>query len=209
MENKVERLVFEDKEVEKAKAAALETLGINEDELIFNILEQPTKGIFGIGGKKAKVEVIKLKDVIEFTKEYLKETLALMGFEAKFESFYREGYINFKIYSDNNNLLIGRDGKTMSAVQFILKQVIVNQFGQYIGVTLDVGGYKHKQKKRLERLAHKVSRTVARSKKEAKLDPMNAYERRIVHNYLADDRFVYTTSEGEDPERYVVIKLKK
>ena len=113
------------------------------------------------------------------------------------------------MYSDNNGILIGKDARTLNALTTIIKQAVFNQIGTYYNFVLDVSEYKEKQQYFIEKAAKKTAREVARTKIEAKLEPMNSYERRIVHNALTNYRGVYTESEGVEPHRYVVIKPKK
>ena len=129
-----------------------------------------------------------------------------MGFEVNAESKFTDGILTITVFSDNNNLLIGRDGKNMQALSTIVKQVLFNELGTYYKFNLDVGEYKLKKQKNLERMAYRIAKEVRKTKVDAKLDPMNSYERRIIHNALNDDRYVYTESFGEEPNRYVVIK---
>ena len=132
----------------------------------------------------------------------------LMGLNVKFETKLREEQIYIKMYSDNNSILIGKDGKTLSALMTIVKQMLSNKYGIHPHIILDVENYKENQEKRIERLAKKLAREVVKTKMEIKMDNMNSYERRIVHNILSDDKKVCTISEGEEPNRHVVIKLK-
>ena len=131
-----------------------------------------------------------------------------MGLEVTFESKLREEQIYIKMYSNNNSILIGKDGKTLSSLMIIVKQMLNTQFGITPHLILDVENYKENQEKRIERLAKKLAREVVRTKVEIKLDNMNSYERRLVHNILSNDKKVYTVSEGEEPNRHVIIKLK-
>ena len=121
----------------------------------------------------------------------------------------REESLNFIIYCDQNALLIGKQGKNLQALTILLKQIVLQEVGQPFKFNLDVGEYKLKRQKELERLAKRTAKEVAKTKIEAKLDSMNSYERRIVHNILNDWKNVYTESEGEEPDRYVVIKPKE
>jgi len=131
-----------------------------------------------------------------------------MGLEVNFESMIREGQVIIKMYSNNNPILIGKNGQTLKALETICKQIIYNEIGSFPYLSLDVEDYKNKQLKRLERLAKNVAREVAKTKVEAKLDSMNSYERRVVHNALTNFRGVYTESTGEEPNRCVVVKPK-
>ena len=132
-----------------------------------------------------------------------------MGLTVNLEVRRREDNITIKIFSDHNALLIGKNGNTIEALQTIVRQIIYNETNNYIGVVLDVENYKDKKVKNIEYLAKKVAREVAKTKVEATLDSMNSYERRIVHSILSEDKYVYTESTGEEPNRCVVIKPKE
>ena len=153
--------------------------------------------------------VIRRDDVIEYIKEYLKELIKAMGLPANLEVKKREDNVTFTVFSDNNSILIGKNGRTLEALTTIVKQTVHKEIGKYFNLTIDIGEYKKERENRLEKLAKKVAREVAYSKVEAKLDPMNSYERRIIHTVLADNKKVITESEGEEPNRYVVIKPKE
>ena len=129
-----------------------------------------------------------------------------MGIETTFEVKIRENQILIKMYSDNNPLLIGAQGRTLQALNTIIRQIINNEISVYPNIYLDVENYKDKQQARLERLAKNLAREVVKTKIEVKMDNMNAYERRIVHNILSTYNKVQTISEGEEPNRHVVIK---
>ena len=129
-----------------------------------------------------------------------------MGLDVSFESKIREKQITIKMYSDNNSILIGKSGQTLQALTTVLKQIVYNETKQYPYLILDVEYYKEKQVKYLERLAKNIAREVAQTKNEVALENMNSYERRVIHNILTDNKKVYTISEGEEPNRHVIIK---
>lgn len=187
--------------INNAKIALQET----EDNLYIRELE--TKS--GLFNKKVEIEVIRRDDVITFMKEYLKNLIENMGLTANLEVKKREDNVTFTIFSDNNSILIGKNGRTLDSITTIVKQVVYKELGKYFNFTIDIGEYKKERENRLERLAKKVAREVAYSKVEAKLDPMNSYERRIIHTVLADNKKVTTESEGEEPNRCVVIKPRE
>lgn len=191
---------------EEALELALSELNCEEKDLIINETEQKG-GLFK--SKKVVLEVIKVSDVVTFIKESLLKITSAMGVESKIEVKERNDILNIVLYSENNNILIGKNGRTIDALSLVVKQMIQNEVGKPFKFNLDVAEYKLKQQKRLESLAKRVAREVSKTKIDAKLDPMNSYERRIVHNILTDHKFVYTESEGEEPNRYVVIKSKE
>lgn len=182
-------------------------IALQETENNLYIKELETKS--GLFNKKVEIEVIRRDDVITFMKEYLKNLIENMGLTANLEVKKREDNVTFTIFSDNNSILIGKNGRTLDSITTIVKQVVYKELGKYFNFTIDIGEYKKERENRLERLAKKVAREVAYSKVEAKLDPMNSYERRIIHTILADNKKVTTESEGEEPNRYVVIKPRE
>ena len=182
-------------------------IALQETENSLYIKELETKS--GLFNKKVEIEVIRRDDVITFIKDYLKNLIENMGLTANLEVKKREDNVTFTIFSDNNSILIGKNGRTLNSITTIVKQVVYKELGEYFNFTIDIGEYKKERENRLERLAKKVAREVAYSKVEAKLDPMNSYERRIIHTILADNKKVTTESEGEQPNRYVVIKPRE
>lgn len=196
---------FEGKVLEETIEKALEELNITKEEAI--IKTEESKGNL-LKKKSYKIKVYIYKDIQNYVKEFLANLTNLMGLEVTFESKLREEQIYIKMYSNNNSILIGKDGKTLSSLMIIVKQMLNTQFGITPHLILDVENYKETQEKRIERLAKKLAREVVRTKVEIKLDNMNSYERRLVHNILSNDKKVYTVSEGEEPNRHVIIKLK-
>ena len=202
----MEKYTFNGKTLEDALEVAYNELNVGKDDIFYKSSEQKG-GLFK--AKKVEVEVIKKADVDDFIKDFALKITSDMGFQTQIESKVRDGILNITLHSDNNNLLIGKDGKNMAALSTIIRQAVYNELGFFYKFNLDVGEYKLKQQKNIERMAKSVARDVAKSKVEAKLEPMNSYERRIVHNILNDDKYVYTESFGEEPNRYVVIKPRK
>ena len=197
---------FEGKNLEELIETSLESLGITCEDAI--ITKEEIKG--GLLKKASyKIRIYTLNDIQNYVKEYLLELTKLMGLEVTFETKIRESQICVKMYSDNNSILIGKDGKTLSALMTIVKQMLSNKYGIHPHVILDVENYKENQEKKLERLAKRIAREVIQSKVDVKLDNMNSYERRIIHNILSNNKYVYTESIGEEPNRYVVIKPKE
>ncbi len=191
---------------EEALSKAIEELNLQENE--YYVEEQEVKqGLFK--GKSIEIEIIKKEDIIIFIKEFLSNLTKNMGLDVKIESKTGKDQLIITLHSDNNNILIGKNGRTLEALNIIVKQAIKKEIGINFKFLLDVGEYKIKQQKNIERLAKQIAREVAKTKVEAKMDSMNSYERRLVHNILNDNTKVYTESEGEEPNRYVVIKPKE
>ena len=194
---------FEAKTKEEALEKALEELGVTEKDILYKTEEKKGK-LFKSGS--VVLYVVTIKDVADYLKEALKEIVANMGIEVNIESNIREEQINLKMYSDNNNILIGKGGQTLTAITNILKQMVYNEVGRYPYILLDVENYKEKKIGHIERMAKRVAREVSKTKIDATLDNMNSYERRIIHNVLTNYKHVTTISEGEEPNRHVVIK---
>ncbi len=201
----MEKYTFSEKTEEEALETALSELNVSKDDILYETKEQKG-GLFK--GKKVEIIVTKKSDINDYIKETVTKIVTDMGFDVKIETKVRDGILNLTLHSDNNNLLIGRDGKNMNALSTVVRQIVQNELGIFYKFNLDVGEYKLKQQKNLERTAKRIAREVAKSKVEVKLDPMNSYERRIIHNVLNDDRYVYTESVGEEPNRCVVIKIR-
>jgi len=195
---------YEGKTKEEAILKAIEDLGITREELIICSEEEKSSLL----KKNYKIEVISYNELIEYIKETLKEIVNLMNINANLEIRRRENTISIKLFSDNNAILIGKNGRTIAALQIIIRSIVQNITKERINILLDVENYKEKRNKNLEYLAKKIAREVSNTKVEAKLDPMNSYERRIVHEALSNNKFVYTESIGEEPNRSIVIKPK-
>ena len=196
---------FEGKNYEEAVSKAIEELKVTEENLTINVIESKQ----GLLKKIVKIEVININDVIDYLKESIKEITELMNIKVNLEVRRREETITITLFSDNNSILIGKNGKNLQAFQNIIRQIVPNSINEKYKIIIDIENYKEKRLITIERLAKRVAREVKTSKVEAKLDPMNSYERRIVHNVLTNNKFVYTESEGEEPNRYVVIKPKE
>ena len=201
----MKKYIYEGKTIEELKEKALTELKVSEEDLIIKVIEEKNSLL----KKSAKIEATTINDISNYIKELLTEILKLMNVDVKFEIRRREKTISIKLFSDNNAILIGKNGRTIAALQTIVRQIISNEINEKISIVLDVENYKEKRTKSIEYLAKKTAREVAKTKVEAKLDSMNSYERRIVHSILADDKYVYTESTGEEPNRCVVIKLKE
>ncbi len=201
----MKKYIYEGKTKEEAIEKALNELGVAEKNLIVNVLEEKSTLL----KKFVKIEVINYNDLVNFIKETIIEITKLMGMEVNLEVRRRDDNITIKIFSDHNAVLIGRNGKAIEALQTIIRQIVHNETKEFIGVILDVENYKEKRVKNLEYLAKKVAKEVKETKVETKLDSMNSYERRIIHSILSDNKYVYTESVGEEPNRCVVIKPKE
>ena len=193
----------EAKTKEDALNKALVELSITEEEIIYKSEEKKGK-LFKAGS--CILTIATIKDIANYLKENLKELVTNMGVEVNIEVSIREQQITLKMYSDKNNILIGKNGQTLVALTNILKQMIYNELGKYPYLLLDVENYKEKKISNIERTAKRVAREVAKTKIDAALENMNSYNRRIIHNVLTNYKNIVTVSEGEEPNRHVVIK---
>ena len=200
----MKKYTYQAKTFEEAKSQALVDLMEQESNLYIREIESSTK----LFNKKSVIEVIKKDDVQEHIKELIKDITSLMGLSINMEVKKREESLNITIYADNNAVLIGKNAKTLDALTTIIKQSVYKEIGENYKFVLDVSDYKQKRVWNLEKMAKQIAREVAKTKVDAKLDPMNSYERRIIHETLSHNKKVYTESEGVEPNRYVVIKLK-
>lgn len=203
----MEKHKYTGKTKEEAISNATIDLQETQNNLIIKELEEIKGGLFK--SKKVEIEVIERREVVKYIKEYLQKLLKDLGFTVNIEIKNKEEIPTYTIYSDNDALLIGKNGKNLKALSILTSQHLLNELGKNFKFTIDINSYKEKREKSLEYLAKKIAREVAATKVEAKLDSMNSYERRIIHNALTNNKQVYTESEGEEPNRYVVIKPRE
>ena len=192
---------------EEAIQLAKEELQEVEENLFIKEISETKGGLFK--SKKIEIEVVEKREVIKHIKDYLIKILKDMGFTVNIEIKNKEEVPKYIIFSDNDALIIGKNGKNLKALSILVSQHLNNELGKNYKFTLDVNEYKEKREKTLERLAKRIGKEVRTTKLEVKLDSMNSYERRIIHNTLTNFKGVYTESEGEEPNRYVVIKPKE
>lgn len=176
-----------------------------EENLIINVIDEKKSLL----SKKCEIEVIEKREIKNFIKEKLVNILREMGYQAEVEIQVKQDIPTYRIYSNNDSLLIGKGGKNLEALQIVLRQIVNIETGINYKFFLDVSDYKEKNEHHLEILARRLAREVATTKIEVKMDSMNSYERRIVHNILTNNKKVYTESVGEEPNRCVVIKPRE
>lgn len=201
----MEKYVYEGKNKEQVLNLMLYELNVNENEIIYSEHEE-NSGF--LKGKKIIIEAYKLKEIADFAKDNLYKLLEGMNVDAKIEVIVKEGIIHLNIYSKNNSILIGKKGHILDAIQNYLRAVIVNEINNNIKIVIDVENYKQKQAYFLEKQAKKIAKEVLKTKTDVKLDPMKAYERKIIHDTLNSYKNIETVSEGVEPNRSIVIKYK-
>ena len=197
---------FSAKVKEDALKQVLAKLDASEEEVVYSF--QEIKGGLFKGTTYECTGFLKT-DILGDLQDYLKGVLNGMGLEVSFEVSTKEGVTTIKMYTSNNPIVIGKNGSNLEALTTIARQFIKNITSNGPRIVLDVEDYKDRQIKKLERLAKNLARDVVKTKVDAEMDNMNSYERRIVHNVLADFKGVRTESVGEEPNRHVVIKYDK
>jgi len=202
----MEKYIYKGKIKEDILKQALEELQIEENEILYKVTEEKV-GL--LKTKKTIIEIVKIKDVAELGKELLIETIKGLGLESKIEVKIREHLISYEIFSNNNSILIGKKGRILDSIQTYIKQAIFNKIKMNANIVVDVENYKSKQQYFLIRDVKKIAREVTLSKVSVKLDPMNSFERRLIHDALTKFDYIVTESEGEEPNRCVVIKYKE
>ena len=179
---------------------------IKKDETHYKIEEIPGK-LFK--GKKYEITYITKDSVKEYIKKFISNIGSAMNTTINVEIRELDNNYNVMLISENNPILIGKDGRTLNSIQLLLHQSLNSASGFNIRINIDVAGYKANREKRLEQQIKKISREVLSTKIEAKLDPMNSYDRRLVHNVVSNYKNLESLSYGEEPLRYIVISYKE
>ena len=193
----IEVFKFESDTEENCRLKCLEELDVYNNEILTKEYEEDKKYI---------MEVVKKEDIKEYIKSYLEKITTEMGLETKFEINEDEDVFSVKMFSNNNPILIGKDGRTLTSLQALIRQSISNQIKFNVKINLDASNYKIKKERFFEKDIKNIINDVIKSKDEVKLDSMNSYKRRIVHSIASEYYNIETESFGEEPERYVVIR---
>lgn len=188
----------------KSEEEVLSSVDVNN---IHYVLEEQPGKLFK--GKKIILKYVEKDDIKSFIKEYVNNFATSINRKVNIEIRESENNYSVMLLGDDNAIIIGKDGKTLNSLQLLLHQSINNITGFNIRINVDAGNYKSNKEKKLEREIKRICKEVCSSKIEAKLDPMNSYERRIVHNALAEFKNISTASEGEEPNRHIVIRYKE
>lgn len=195
---------------EEALERALKDLGVTRDQVIVKVLSEGSRGILGLGAKPARVRVILKEDPYSSPETVLRRLISLMGVEEfDVKSEVVEGTVYLDVSSPDAGLIIGRRGETLQALQLIVNQIVNKRALVKRRIILDAGGFRERRKRTLEEMARRLAEKVKRTGRDVELEPMPAYERRIIHLALQDDEYVRTYSKGEGDERHVVITLRE
>lgn len=197
------KYIYEDKTIEKALEKCLNDLNVNNDDIYYK--EEIQKGSL-LKASKAIIEVIKKDDIKILINNFIKEIGKYINLTIKTDIYFTDENIKVILDSENNAVLIGKNGKMLNSIQTLLKKYIENETSMNLKVYIDIENYKQKKIENLEKNVRKIINEVLLTKIDAKLDEMNSYERRIVHNIVSEYDFIISESFGETPHRYVVIK---
>lgn len=199
------------KTVNDAITEACQKLTVTSDKLEYEVIDEGSSGFLGIGSKPAVIKA-RIKSSIEDTaKDFLQDVFEAMNMTVVINVKYdeMENAMDIDLNGDDMGILIGKRGQTLDSLQYLVSLVVNKNVENYIRVKVDTENYRQRRKETLENLAKNISYKVKRTKRPVSLEPMNPYERRIIHSALQNDKYVTTHSEGEEPFRHVVVVLKK
>ena len=204
---------YKGKNVDEAITKACIDLGIEAAKLEYEVIEKGSNGFLGIGSKPAIIKAKKNQSVEDIAREFLNKVFTAMELTVKIDikivENEKENIVNINIIGEDMGILIGKRGQTLDSLQYLVSLVINKESEKFNRVKLDTENYRERRKATLENLARNISLKVKRIKKPVALEPMNPYERRIIHSALQNDKFCTTKSEGDEPYRHVVVMLKK
>ena len=202
------------KTLNDAITEACQKLGVTSDKLEYEVVEEGSNGFLGIGSKPAVIKAsVKAEKVTldEAAKNFLKDVFTAMNLAVVIDVKYDEAEksMDIDLSGDEMGVLIGKRGQTLDSLQYLVSLVVNKDSEDYIRVKVDTENYRQRRKETLENLAKNIAYKVKRTKRSVSLEPMNPYERRIIHSALQNDKYVTTHSEGEEPFRRVVVTLKR
>jgi len=202
---------FSSRTVDSALTEATIQLGTTSDQIEYEIIEKGSTGILGFGIKPAIIKVRKKYSPEEDAKSFLQNVTSAMGMtvEVVIKMDEENHTMEIDLSGDEMGVLIGKRGQTLDALQYLTNLAVNKNAEEYFKIKVDTEDYRKRRKDTLEGLAKNIAFKVKRTKKSVALEPMNPYERRIIHSALQGDRYVSTHSEGEDPFRHVVVALKR
>ena len=203
---------FTGKTVDDALTNALVEFGVTSDQIDYDVLEKGSSGFLGFNSKPAKIKARKKYTVVDHIKNFLSQVFAAMGLEVEIlinASAEEENVYDVELKGAEMGVLIGKRGQTLDSLQYLTNLAINKHSDTYTRVKLDTEDYRKRRKDTLENLAKNIAYKVKRTKKAVSREPMNPFERRVIHSAQQNDRYVSTHSEGDEPYRHVVITLKR
>lgn len=203
----MEFIEFKGKTVDDAITEATIQFGVTSDDLIYEVIEKGSTGFLGINKKLAVIRAKKKDTLEDIVQEFLENLFKVMEVETVVDIKYNDEdkTMDINLTGPEMGVLIGKRGQTLDALQKIAQSVVNKHSEEFVRVKLDTENYRARRKDTLENLAKNIAYKVKRTKKSVVLEPMNPYERRIIHSALQNDKYVNTRSEGEEPFRRVVI----
>ena len=199
------------KTVDEAVTKALIELQTTSDKLEYEVVDKGSTGFLGIGSKPAIIRAKKKESIEDKAMDFLSQIFGAMNMEVSIIAVYNEEEqeLSLNLEGDDMGILIGKRGQTLDSLQYLVSLVVNKKSDDYIRIKLDTENYRERRKETLETLAKNIAYKVKRTKRSVSLEPMNPYERRIIHAALQNDKYVVTRSDGEEPFRHVIISLKR
>ncbi len=204
-------LEFSGKTVDEALTEALIQMGTTSDQVEYEVIDKGSNGFLGLGNKPATIKIRKKQEELgAFAKDFLDKVLTAMGLDAQIDVEKEEdNTYSIELSGKDMGVLIGKRGQTLDSLQYLTSLVLNKKSEDYVKVKIDTENYRERRKQTLENLAKNISYKVKRTRRPVSLEPMNPYERRVIHFALQNDKYVTTHSEGEEPYRHLVISPKK
>ncbi len=197
--------------VDDAITQAMIQLGTTSDKLEYEVIEKGTTGFLGFARKDAVIRARKKNDVIDNIKSFLGKVFDAMELKVDLEIAQDEeaNVINIELKGDEMGVLIGKRGQTLDSLQYLTNLVVNKNAEKFVKVKIDTEDYRKRRRETLENLAKNIAAKVKRTKHSVALEPMNPFERRVIHSTLQNDKLIKTHSEGDEPFRHVVVTLRK
>jgi len=197
--------------LDDAITEACQELMITSDKLDYVVLEEGSSGFLGLGSKQAVIKAKVKNTIVDRATEFLNDIFNAMNLQVSIDLNYEENSrsMDINLSGDEMGVLIGKRGQTLDSLQYLVSLVVNKESNEYIRIKVDTENYRKRRKETLENLAKNIAFKVKRSRRPVTLEPMNPYERRVIHSILQSDKFVTTYSEGEEPFRRVVVALKR
>lgn len=206
----MDKITKSGKTVDDALQEALKELHASKDEVEITVIDEGTRGFLGMfGAKDAVIQVVKKFNPEKIAVTFLQEMFQAMRIEVSIETQLKDKQLSIELSGEEMGVLIGKRGQTLDSLQYLVSLVVNKGSSPYVSILLDTENYRQRRKETLESLAYNLAKKVKQTKKNVVLEPMNPYERRIIHSALQNDRYVTTHSEGNEPYRHVVVTIKR
>lgn len=207
----MEFVEFSAKTVDDAITEALVKFGTTSDQIDYEVIEKGSSGFLGFNSKPAVIRARKKFTVEDYAVEFLEKVFHAMDMQVEIIVNHNEEshVLEVELKGDDMGILIGKRGQTLDSLQYLANLAVNKQSDNYVKVKLDTEDYRKRRRDTLENLARNIAYKVKRTKRPVSLEPMNPFERRVIHSALQNDKYVATHSEGDEPYRHVVVTLKK